>query len=142
MDNVIDVLVVSLNNSECTGTSYLNYCDEIYSLWTHLFIGNDPGRMEFLDRWDSRSQSFEFGNDLYPDKTKDMKGDSLEQSYGVDMKLLMEYVRKYNLTPHLIVDPNRDWGLPYGNQTAVTGTVAQVVNGFADIAVGKELIQQ
>lgn len=68
-------------------------------------------------------------------------GDSLEQSYGVDMKLILEYVRKYNFTPLLIVDPNKDWGLPYGNQTKTGGTVGQVVDGYADIAVGMSAVR-
>lgn len=63
-------------------------------------------------------------------------GTSLENSYGVDLKILQEFVKKHNFTPILIVDPDKNWGLPLDNHTALTGTVGELVNGFADITVG------
>ncbi|KAK9738031.1 Ligand-gated ion channel [Popillia japonica] len=135
---VADILIAELHNATT------------FDLYTHKFVGPQVKSADliWLDRWYSANNSFLFGANLYPDKMGDLEGRPfkiicftykpyciIDPPDGTDMLVALQYARKHNMTPELVVDEAGEWGTLYDNWTG-NGVVGNLAQDMGDIGLG------
>lgn len=55
---------------------------------------------------------------------------------GTDMLVALQYARKHNMTPELVVDEAGEWGTLYDNWTG-NGVVGNLAQDMGDIGLGQ-----
>ncbi|KAI4456065.1 ionotropic receptor 20a-related [Holotrichia oblita] len=133
---VADILIVAVDSDE-----------SIFDLYTHKFAGPKEKSTDitWLDRWYSINNSFLFDSNLYPDKLENLEGRPfriicftykpyciIDPPDGTDMLVALEYARKHNMTPELVVDEAGEWGNLYDNWTG-NGVVGNLAQDMGDI---------
>ncbi|XP_044745332.1 probable glutamate receptor [Coccinella septempunctata] len=128
---------------------------EEFQFWSPSFEGSADGiRFEQVDTWLAQNGTFLLGNDLFPDKLRDQQGrylrmacfhyapytncggaSELNEYYGTELKLVIEFTRLYNLTPKFVYNDIEEelWGALYPNWTG-SGLMGRVLRDEADIA--------
>ncbi|KAG5882309.1 hypothetical protein JTB14_019334 [Gonioctena quinquepunctata] len=146
---VADLVVVKRKRQK-NETKTLFSKDEIYSLWTHRYVGlrNNSGEM-FLDQWFSKNRSFKLGTDLYLEKLYDQMsrliematfqyepysiiGSDEKEPTGSEMLIALMFAKQYNMTPILVVNEEDYWGEVFNNWTG-KGLLGNLVEDKADI---------
>ncbi|XP_071054383.1 glutamate receptor 1-like [Onthophagus taurus] len=123
-----------------------------FTIFTHSYFGNEHEIIS-LDTWSSTQNKFLFGRNLFFDKTTDLQGkiitlgaftynpyviigSNYSNSYGIDIRLTQEFMKKHNATPKLIIDKSEKWGMQYNDESKPTDLLAKLYYGNVDIVLG------
>ncbi|XP_022916739.2 probable glutamate receptor [Onthophagus taurus] len=144
---VADVVMVS-KEFDFDDKFWLGY-DSIFGMYTHRYVGEKSQReIVLLDKWFLKNQSFSFNFNLYLDKLQDQNGRELKiatfnyEPYsipgnkdGTEMLVVLEFAKRYKMTPTFLVDDVGMWGEIYDNWTGI-GILGNLAMDKGDVGIG------
>ncbi|XP_047985797.1 uncharacterized protein LOC125226022 [Leguminivora glycinivorella] len=131
---------------------------KVYDMITHIFVGAEEQIHEpiYLDRWDSCTELFEQGANLFPHDMRNLQGKKVKvgaftyKPYvlldldpslaplgrdGIDIRFIEEFCRWINCTVEIVrPDDGQEWGEIYENNTGV-GLVGNLVEDRTEIGI-------